>query len=139
MEKIATQKIISLATRGVHRLVKTRLAGQIRYKIQSTLKLFTQSLIVGVICASDYYQFDDLRDGALQFFPSCLKVSLLLHIFQGSRGQAWEPRATAEAPRGHNGAPPSDGPWRTHRAYGARLVSRVSEALGTHGAKALQP
>ena len=30
---------------------------------------------LGVICASDYYQFDDLRDGAIQFFPTCLKVN----------------------------------------------------------------
>ena len=27
-----------------------------------------------MICAADYYQFADLRDGALQFFPMCLKV-----------------------------------------------------------------
>ena len=32
--------------------------------------------ITGVICAADYYQFSDLRDGALQFFPMCLKVKI---------------------------------------------------------------
>ena len=30
--------------------------------------------ITGIICAADYYQFTDLRDGGLQFFPMCLKV-----------------------------------------------------------------
>ena len=33
--------------------------------------------ITGVICAADYYQFVDLRDGGLQFFPMCLKVRAL--------------------------------------------------------------
>ena len=36
--------------------------------------------ITGVICAADYYQFSDLRDGALQFFPMCLKVKVVMMI-----------------------------------------------------------
>ena len=36
--------------------------------------------ITGVICAADYYQFSDLRDGALQFFPMCLKVTMKIYV-----------------------------------------------------------
>ena len=38
--------------------------------------------ITGVICAADYYQFSDLRDGALQFFPMCLKVGVVMMILR---------------------------------------------------------
>lgn len=30
--------------------------------------------IIGVICAADHYEFKDLRDGGMQFFPMCLKI-----------------------------------------------------------------
>jgi hypothetical protein len=36
----------------------------------------------GVICAADFYQFTDLRDGGLQFFPSCIKVSVSMRLYE---------------------------------------------------------
>ena len=33
--------------------------------------------VSGVICAADYYELMDLCDGGLQFFPMCLKVSII--------------------------------------------------------------
>ncbi|XP_023340710.1 serine-enriched protein, partial [Eurytemora carolleeae] len=50
--------------------------------------------ITGVICAADFYQFDDLRDGGIQFFPSCLKIDTVCMIILDSEKYSKHPLAT---------------------------------------------
>ncbi len=52
------------------------------YAVFYALRIYPFLLHPGVICAADFYQFTDLRDGGLQFFPSCIKVSVRMRLYE---------------------------------------------------------
>jgi hypothetical protein len=52
------------------------------YALFCAPRIYPFTFLPGVICAADFYQFTDLRDGGLQFFPSCIKVSVRMRLYE---------------------------------------------------------